>query len=191
MQSNYIHEDKTDEDLVKLSLIDSNNFVLLMNRYENKFLRYIRRISNSNHEDAEDILQDSFIKMYQNLNAFDPKLKFSSWAYRITHNQVISEYRKKKSRPLFYFSEIVDEMLTSLKEGNSLEDKIDADLQNKKILKIINELDKKYREVMHLKFIENKTYEEISDILQKPIGTVGTLINRAKKKFKKEYERDK
>jgi len=181
--------DKSDEELVDLTLENSANFIFLMNRYEEKLLRYIRRISNSSLEDAEDVLQESFLKIYQSLHGFDSKLKFSSWAYRVVHNQVISEFRKKKARPLFYFAEIVDEMLTGIVEENSVTKNIDSRLEKDKVLKIINSLDKKYREVMCLKYIEEKSYDEISDILQKPMGTIGTLVNRAKKKFKKEYDK--
>ena len=183
--------DKSDEELVDLTLQDSANFIFLMNRYEEKLLRYIRRISNSSLEDAEDILQESYMKIYQSLRGFDPKLKFSSWAYRIVHNQVISEFRKKKARPLFYFAEIIDKMLAVVSEDDSVMKRIDTKLEKDHVLKIINSLDKKYREVLYLKFIEEKSYDEISDILQKPMGTIATLINRAKKKFKKEYEKHK
>jgi len=88
-----------DEDLVKLTLEKQDNFLYLIKRYEAKLSRYIRRIAGLNKEDTEDILQEVFIKVYQNLNSFDKDLKFSSWIYRITHNEVIDSYRKKQARP--------------------------------------------------------------------------------------------
>src|SRR3989339_1384271 len=90
---------KTDEELVSLSLQNQDNYLFLIRRYQDKLLRYIQRISNVSLEDAEDILQEVFIKVYYKLNDFDPDLKFSSWIYRITHNQVISHYRKTQARP--------------------------------------------------------------------------------------------
>ena len=71
-------DNKSDEDLVVLTLKNRDVFLYLMRRYEAPLLRYIRRIAGVNIEEAEDILQESFIKAYQNLNDFDPKLKFSS-----------------------------------------------------------------------------------------------------------------
>ena len=65
-------EEKTDEELVKLTLADQEWYLCLMRRYEAKLTRYIRRISGLNDQDLEDVLQDIFIKAYRNLNEFDP-----------------------------------------------------------------------------------------------------------------------
>ena len=80
----------TDEELVSLSLKDSKSFGELIRRYEDKFGRFVRRKAILSKEDTEDLLQDIFIKIYLNLNAFDKSLKFSSWGYRIAHNETIS-----------------------------------------------------------------------------------------------------
>ncbi|MDD5489902.1 MAG: sigma-70 family RNA polymerase sigma factor, partial [Candidatus Moranbacteria bacterium] len=79
--------EKTDEEMVALTLKNQDYFACLVERYEPKLMRYIRRISAATQEDAEDLLQDVFVKVYRNLNDFDQKLKFSSWIYRIAHNQ--------------------------------------------------------------------------------------------------------
>lgn len=88
-----------DQEIVRKSLQDANSFVFLMQRYEKKLLRYIRRISSLDLQTAEDILQEVFIKVYQNLNAYNDSFSFSSWIYRITYNQTISTVRKIKARP--------------------------------------------------------------------------------------------
>ncbi len=175
---------KTDAELVQLTLKDQNFFICLMQKYEQKLLRYIQRISNFSLEEAEDILQEVFIKIYQNLNAFDLSLKFSSWAYRITHNQVISQFRKNKSRPEKILWDDNDAFLKNIADEFNLEKEIDAKLDREMILNTLKKLDYKYKEILELRFLEEKTYVEISDILQKPEGTVATLINRAKKQFK-------
>ncbi len=175
-----------DNDLVKLSLKNQDYFYCLILRYEDKLLRYIRRISSSSREDAEDILQEVFISVYKNLNDFDNKLKFSSWIYRIAHNQTISHWRKIQSRPKTISGDNEDNNLFDFIAGDddilkSLERKCSAE----QIREIIFSLDDKYRDVLVLKFLEDKDYKEISDILKKPMGTVATLINRAKKKLLK------
>ena len=76
------YSNKTDEELVILSLENQNIFAYLINRYQKKIARYIKRISGLSDDDIEDVLQDVFIKTYRNLNAFDSNLKFSSWLYR-------------------------------------------------------------------------------------------------------------
>ena len=180
---------KTDEQIVVLTLKNQDYYLCLMKRYEAKLLNYILKISNINIEDAEDILQEVFIKAYQNLNDFDLNLKFSNWIYSIAHNATISAFRKKKVRPQTVSWEDKD-------LNNILESTLDVEntslqkLTYKQILKIINRLPLKYKDVLILKFMEGKDYREISDILHKPMGTIATLINRAKKSLKQELKKE-
>ncbi len=174
---------KTDAELVRLALHSQADFRYLIEKYEKPLFRYIRRISNFSVEDAEDILQEVFIKVYRNLNDFDMDLKFSSWIYRITRNQVISEYRKKKARPQTYQSEISEEILEKMRGDFDAEKEIEINLNNDFINKILSQMDLKYREVLILRYFEEMEYREISDVLKKPEGTVGALLNRAKKNF--------
>lgn len=176
--------EKTDEELVKLSLDNPDHFLCLIKRYENKLLRYIMRISKFRHEDAGDILQDVFVKTYYNLNDFDESLKFSSWIYRIAHNQTVSEIRKKSIRPTVYFEK---EDIDRFEDAFDITKEIDNTLDREKINKILSRLDQKYREVLILRFLDEKDYVEIADILKKPVSTVGNLILRGKKLFKEEY----
>lgn len=189
MEQNVDFNAKTDEELVELVLTNEDNFSYLIKRYEGKLISYILRISNISFEEAEDILQEVFIKVYQNINEFDPSLKFSSWIYRITHNQVISNFRKNKARPQSAFGDVSDEKFHNLASDLDIIEEADQKILQKNIKKILEKIDIKYREVLVLKFIEEKSYQEISDILKKPMGTVATLINRAKKEFQKELDK--
>lgn len=175
----------TDEELVELTLSNSDHFLHLMERYEGKLFAYIRRLVNAPAPDCEDILQEVFIKAYENLNAFDKNLKFSSWIYRITHNHSISFYRKFKNQPITLSNEDTDTFFENLSDELNIQDLTHATLEAEKITQLLSKLDEKYRTVLILKFLEGKDYTEISDIIKKPMGTVATLINRAKTKFKK------
>jgi len=172
-------EPKKDAELVELSKSDPESFGFLMERYESQLFHYIRRIGQLSKEDTEDILQEVFIKIYKNLNGYNESLKFSSWAYRIAHNHVIDHFRRANARP----------------KTNSLEDeewerlisssvRIDKAIMDKdcieRIKSCIQELPMKYREILILRFIEEKDYEEIMDILKKPKGSVATLVSRGK-----------
>ncbi|PLX25502.1 hypothetical protein C0580_02480 [Candidatus Parcubacteria bacterium] len=180
-------ENLSDEELVKLTLADQDNFLHIIKRYEIKLSYYIKRISGLVSEDIEDILQEVFIKTYQNLNNFDQKLKFSSWIYRIAHNEVISNWRKRKSRPENVVWD-AEKVLDNIVADFDISQDIDRAILSKNMESIFSKMDIKYRDVLVLKFIEDKNYQEISDILEKPMGTVATLINRAKKQFKKKLE---
>jgi len=181
--------DKTDSQLVSLTLKNQDYFLCIIKRYEDKLLRYIRRISGLSREDAEDVLQNVFIKVYRNLNSYNQDLKFSSWIYRIAHNQVISEFRKKKARPELLSSKESELIFEFIESDLNTEKEVELKLLKKDINKVLNRLEEKYREVLVLNFLEEKSYQEISDILKKPIGTVATLISRAKNAFKKEISK--
>jgi len=180
--------EKTDEELVALTIKNQDFFSCLVDRYTEKLTRYIMRISASTREDAEDLLQEIFVKAYRYLNDFDQSLKFSSWIYRIAHNQVISQWRKMKSRPPVIKFEADEDFLKFIANDEDLALDTERKFEGEEVRELVDALDEKYREVLVLKFIEGKDYKEISDILQKPLGTVATLINRAKKQLKKIIE---
>ncbi|MFA6307288.1 MAG: RNA polymerase sigma factor [Patescibacteria group bacterium] len=177
----------SDAELVKLTLEKQDNFLYLIRRYEAKLSRYIKRIAGLAKEDIEDVLQEVFIKTYQNINSFDKDLKFSSWIYRIAHNEVIDNYRKKQVRPqeISYDSESI---LNNIISRADISKELDNKYLRVNINKVLDSLDLKYREVLVLKFLEEKEYKEISDILKKPMGTIATLISRAKKQFLQKIE---
>jgi len=178
----------SDIDLVRLSLEDAANFKYVVERYQDKLFYYIRRLLSSSDSDLEDLLQEIFLKIYQNLHAFDQDLKFSSWVYQIAHNHAISHYRKYKNHPIGLSSEDTTLFFERFESGLDLPSELDKQLLKNQVKAVINKLPKKYQEVLILKFIEDKDYKEISDILRKPMGTVATLINRAKKQFKQEFK---
>lgn len=179
-----------DNELVLKVFEDPNNFKYIIQKYEHKLSQYIQRILYVNKEDIEDILQEVFINVYKNLNAYNPNYKFSSWIYRITHNECINFLRRNKNLKQINTNirinnendEIFD-LLDNIASDIDLEKEIIKNHEKDIVHKILLELDEKYRAVLVLKYLEEKDYTEISDILKIPIGTVGSLINRAKKNF--------
>lgn len=112
------------------------------------------------------------------MNGFDPRLKFSSWAYRIVHNETISYLRKSKyeRKAVELDSEEVVDVMDLLKSDSNVEEETDKKYLAENISKIVDGLDEKYKDVIILKYMEDKDYEEISDIIKKPKGTVATLL---------------
>lgn len=182
-------KDKTDEELASLTLDKQSYFLHLIKRYEGKLLNYILRITSISNEEAEDILQDVFIRVYENLRDFDTDLKFSSWIYRIAHNQVISNYRKNKARPQIAIFDLEEDILEKLASDLDLAKEADAKFLTGNINRVLGSLPNRYREILVLKYLEEKDYREISDIIKKPMGTVASLINRAKREFRQELEK--
>ena len=170
----------TDEELARLSLENADFFAQIVERYEKKLFNFIYRLSGRPREDIEDIVQNTFIKVYRNLNDFDVELKFSSWIYRVARNEAISHYRRSSARPTVVDLGEDNSVIESISSEFNLEREVDIKILREKFDVALQEIDKKYRDVLVLKFFEEKSYQEISDILKKPIGTVGALINRAK-----------
>lgn len=172
----------SDEQVVNEVLnTDIEMYEILVKRYDKKLLRYADSIIG-NQDDAKDAVQQAFIRAYKNLNSFNSRLKFSSWIYRITHNESVNIMKKsnklvKKNKDLI------------LKYTGSDETPHDQALHQKDLVNLTRQnLDRiplKYKEVLTLHYLEEKSYEEISDILRIPLGTVSTRMRRAKLTLKK------
>lgn len=170
----------TDRELAELSAENPEYFGALMERYEAPLLRYIRRLSSLPREDTEDILQEIFIKAYRNIHDLDPTSKFSSWIYRIAHNQTIDILRKRKIDAASFSIEAND-AAQFLRATTDIAVETERKETLSRIETIVRELPETYREALILRFLEEKSYEEIMDILELPKGSVATLVHRGKK----------
>ncbi len=171
-----------DEQLVELALENEQAFAEIIDRYESRLRRYIRRISAFGEEEVEELLQDTFLAVWKNIRGFDGRVKFSSWVYRIAHNQTISLFRKFKTRGQDKAVELTPELY--LPTSEDFVENFDAQINAAMIQTALHELPEKYREVLILRFFEDLSYDEIADILKCPIGTVSTLVARARKKLR-------
>lgn len=181
-----ICDELTDQEAVARALQEVDYFSCLYQRYEPALLRYVQRITGVNHAGAEDILQDAFIKIWRNLRAYNPKMKLSSWMYRIVHNEAVSTLRKQSS---YGKSKTVDwavaEPLLLRTLLSEVEGVDEGPVSAAQLHLWINQLSRKYREVVLLRYFEELDYEAISDILEIPEGTVATRLNRARKALEK------
>jgi len=171
---------------------DRERYAEIVERYQTKLFVYIYRLVG-NKEEAEDLLQDVFVKAYKNLNSYDTDRKFSSWIYRIAHNESVN-YIKRKSLKRFISFETITTTKDKL-DSSSIEEGADKAWLRKEISQevsdAINKLPFKYKQVLTLRYYSDQSYEEIGEILGRPVNTVGTLINRAKKKLAEELEKKK
>lgn len=166
-------EKMSDEQVVELVRNeDKEIYEEIINRYQEKLMRYAVKLTGDEQIGA-DVVQDAFIDAYINLQGFDVKKKFSSWIYRIVHNKAMNVLNKNKKKV-----SLVDGM--ELDSGVDVEDEMIKKSLREKTYDCLGELPVKYREVLVLFFLEDKAYEEISDILRVPVSTVGTRIRRGK-----------
>lgn len=164
---------------------DAEKFGILMERYQAKLFRYGKKFLSSG-DNIEDVVQDVFIKAFQNIKSFDAKQKFSPWIYRIAHNTYINAIKKSSIGPAYLFDfdtliahTVVDDPIVREREQKEIKDIVDKGL---------SEIEPKYREILVLYYIEDFSYKEIADILHIPVGTVGVRIMRAKEILKEKYK---
>jgi RNA polymerase sigma-70 factor, ECF subfamily len=170
---------------------DQNAFGEIVEMYKDKVYQISYRMLGNRHE-AEDIVQEAFIRAYVNIQRYNLELKFSTWLYRITTNLCIDRIRKKK--PDYYLDAEVKgaEGLTMYSQVPSKttlpEDDVESLELQDTIQKEIMKLPEKYRSVIVLKYIEELSLKEISEILEMPLGTVKTRIHRGRESLRKRLQ---
>ncbi|WP_394333473.1 sigma-70 family RNA polymerase sigma factor [Flexibacter flexilis] len=139
-------------------------------------------------DDANDLVQDTFLKAYRFYDSYQPDTNAKAWLYRILKNTFINEYRRKSKAPVkvdyqevesFYNSDDIDEQITNDLRTESVQDLIGDEVAN-----ALNRLDVDFRTAIILCDLEGFTYEEMAKILDIPIGTVRSRLHRARNLLK-------
>jgi RNA polymerase sigma-70 factor (ECF subfamily) len=168
---------------------DHNAFGEIVELYKDKVYQICFRMLG-NRQEAEDLAQEAFVRAFVNIRSFNIEMKFSTWLYRIATNLCIDRLRKKKpdyyldaevtgTEGLNMYSQIASDMAMPEEEVESLE------LQETIQMEIMK-LPEKYRSVIILKYIEELSLKEISEILDLPVGTVKTRIHRGREALRKQ-----
>ena len=176
----------SDKEIVKkVTDGELDKYELIVSRYQSKLKRYVTRLTNR-QDDVDDVLQEVFIKVYKNLRQYNHKLKFSSWIYRIAHNESVNLIKSGWIQKITSLDN-----LFNIGHTSNLEETLDKQALIKQLKLCLGQLEIKYKEPLVLYYFEDKSYEEISDILRIPIKTVGVLIFRGRKKIKNICKNDK
>ncbi|PAU95540.1 RNA polymerase subunit sigma-24 [Aliifodinibius salipaludis] len=162
---------------------DEKAYKKLVDKYERALYFHILKMVKD-REQVEDLVQEAFVKAFDNLNTYSTNYAFSTWLYRIATNNTIDYLRKKKLKTLSIDKPKKTrdgEMQMQLPDDSASTDRDIIKKQRKEIVQnAIEKLPEKYRKVIQLRHMEEKSYKEISDILDKPLGTVKAHIFRAR-----------
>ena len=178
----------TDEELAtRIQKGDSEPLGILMERYEPKLLRYGRKFL-SGGEDIEDIVQEVFLSVYQNIRSYDSSRGFSPWIYRIAHNAFVNELRKRSRQPVRFFGFEFDTFVPHpVQEATQVDEQ--EQMEFKKLLEQgLAKISPAYSEILILRYLEELSYQEIADVLHIPLGTVSVRIARGKKALEGAYK---
>lgn len=156
----------------------ANAFEVLVNTYKEPLYWHIRRIV-LNHDDADDVLQNTFIKVYRNITNFKGESKLYTWMYRIATNEALSFLKSKARHSGLGDSETQERLVQNLEADVYFEgDEIQLKLQ-----KAIATLPEKQKLVFNMKYFQELKYEEISEILETSVGGLKASYHLAVKKI--------
>jgi RNA polymerase sigma-70 factor (ECF subfamily) len=163
---------------------DVQAFDVLVRRYKDQLLNYVFRFVG-NRNDAEDIVQETFLRVYKNKHYYKEIAKFSTWVYTIAGNLAKTELRRRKRRKVFSVSNFVnDERDFDIPDlDRNPEKEVDGSIKDDIIQRTIEKLPPKFKEVILLRDVQGFAYEEISQILNIPLGTVKSRVNRGRLKL--------
>ena len=173
-----------DGELAAASLRDPKCYGAIVVRFEAVLKRYVKRLLGTHGQAAEDVLQDVFIKAYVNLNDFDRARPLAPWLYRIAHNEAVSYLRKRNAEPRLIDGEDGRLILERLRDERVFGASPNTALDESGLHLALTGLERRYREVLVLRYLEDKTYDEISDILELPPGTVAIRLRRGLERLK-------
>lgn len=172
----------SDEDLIeRFQHGQLSAYEQIVKRYKDQLLNFVYRFLG-NQEEAEDVVQETFLRLYRNRHAYTRVAKFSTWIYTIAGNLARTELRRRKRRRLFSLVDMgVEDKEYELSDDIFNPEKhVDSVLQEELIQREISKLSPKFREVIILRDVMELSYEDISKIIRVPIGTVKSRVNRAR-----------
>ena len=172
----------TDEMLIsRFQSGDENAYIELVNRYKDKLTNFVFYFLKD-EEHSEDIVQETFIRLYEKKHYYKEIAKFSTWIYTIARNLANTELRKKSRTKIMYLSQMSNYKKDyDLKSSDpELNKNIENEFLMKEIHAAIDKLPENYKSVIILRDIQGLDYEQISNIIGVPLGTVKSRINRAR-----------
>ena len=172
----------TDEMLIsRFQSGDENAYVELVNRYKDKLTNFVFYFLKD-EEHSEDIVQETFIRLYEKKHYYKEIAKFSTWIYTIARNLANTELRKKSRTKIMYLSQMSNHKKDY--DLRSSDPELNMNIENEFLMKeihaAIDKLPENYKSVIILRDIQGLDYEQISNIIGVPLGTVKSRINRAR-----------
>ena len=177
----------SDEDLMALFQAGTvEAFDILVSRYQDPLANYLYRFLGDPKE-VEDLLQETFMRVYRNRHSYRRIAKFSTWLYTIAGNLARSEYRKRKRRRVYSLQSVnrdEEEYEVEIPDETFAPDRhTESTIQDRYIQEALKQIPEEFREVVVLRDVQQLSYEEIAEITGLPMGTVKSRSNRGRTKL--------
>ena len=173
---------KSDNELMnEFAGCSMDSFTMVFNRYKNRILNFVLRGYLHDKDNAEDIVQKTFIRVYEYKHKYNTTNQFSTWVYTIAKNLSLNELKRKRK---LRADDDPDDTEKFLAEDESLSQKIEKQNIQELLTKAIELLKPKYREVIVMRYLQRMSYEEISEITSKRINTLKSQSKRGLKQIR-------
>lgn len=180
------------EIIIKCKNYDKAALIYLFKKYE-KYLYNLCFSYIQNEQDALDLVQEIYIKVFNNIGKFNEKLPFHPWIRKISVNTCINYYSRNRKNNVVSLNYETGEGIT-ISDSIASDENIENEIIDKDIIRIIKKnikvLPENYRMIITLRFYEDLSYDEIAKLLDKPMGTVKTEIYRAKAILKESLKKE-
>ena len=186
----------SDHELVTRAQLGSEKaYRELLDRYQRPVFSIIFRMIRD-REQAEDLAQETFVRVFNHIGRYDPRYKFSSWIFKIATNLTIDWIRRKElktvsidgSRNAVTSDEMEASAITIVSEDENPEELLEAKELGEEIEEAIGKLRPEYRAAILLRHVEGREYQEIAEILSLPLGTVKTYIHRGRNELRDQLQ---
>jgi len=162
---------------------DSQAFEALFNRYKDAIYKLYLQRTGGNADDADDLLQETFIKVFLNLGKYDTSFTFGQWVYTIARNTFIDYVRKRRDDLSIDVLPAGGGQITPVAQEATPEERYINRQQGKQLEAHLSRMTPRYRQLIELRFFKEYSYEEIASELGLPMGTVKTQIHRAREQL--------
>lgn len=179
------YSDKELLDMYRVSDTRNYAFNLIVRKYQERLYWQIRKIV-INHDDADDVVQNTFLKVYGGLESFREDSQLYTWLYRIATNEALTFIKRKKTKYLLPLVDVENQLANSLES----DEYFDGDELHLKLQKAVLKLPEKQRIVFNMKYFDEMKYEDMSEILGTSVGALKASFHHAVKKIEKFIEED-
>jgi len=185
----HLPEPTSDEELVREVLAgDRERFAVIVERYQTRLVNYLHRLMR-NVDDAHDLAQEVFVRVYQALDRFDPRYRFSTWLFRVAQNAAIDQIRRRRFRfvPIGSHEDEHGEMRRGVEPEDGAPSALESmagDERDAEVRAAIETLPWEYRELIVLRHYGELAYDEIAEVKGMPLGTVKNKLFRARQMLK-------
>lgn len=163
---------------------DNQAFEVLYDKYKDKIFSYVRNILNYNKDDATTVLSDVFIKVFEYIKSYEVK-NFKTFIYRIAHNTAIDLIRTSKTG---IYTDEENAKLVEDKQSMIEKENLNTQFKQNIMMWFLSQIEEKFRNVLYLYYFEEKSYEEIAEIMESNKNSVWTMISNAKKILKEKIK---